>query len=109
MTETITLSREEYEAMQARIVDLEDILAARTAEQGARIPHDVAVRIMEGENPVRAWREHRGFSLRQLARTADVAPSYLSEIESGHKPGSVDALNRLAQALETTIDALVAA
>lgn len=109
MTETITLSREEYEAMQARIVDLEDILAARAAEQGVRIPHDVAVRIMEGENRVRAWREHKGVSLRQLARKADMAPSYLSEIESGRKPGSVDALSRLAHALETTIDALVAA
>jgi mRNA interferase RelE/StbE len=108
MTETITIPRKDYEATLARLQDLEDVVAARAADQGSRIPHAVAVRIMEGDNPVRAWREHKGVSLRKLANMADVSPSYLSEIESGRKPGSVDALNRLAGALGTSIDALVA-
>jgi mRNA interferase RelE/StbE len=108
MTETITIPRKDYEAAMARLQDLEDIVAAREADRGGRIPHEVAVRIMDGENPVRVWREHRKLSLRKLASEADLAPSYLSEIESGHKSGSIDALSRLARCLKTTLDALVA-
>lgn len=107
MSDTVTVPRAEYEAKMARLRDLEDIVAAREAERGPRIPHAVAVRIMAGENPVRAWREHRGVSLRRLAAAAGLSPSYLSEIERGAKPGSLDAMRRLAAALETGIEALI--
>lgn len=50
-TDTITLSRVEYEALLARIEELEDILAARDAGDGRRIPHDMALAIIRGERP----------------------------------------------------------
>lgn len=62
---------------------------------------------MEGTLPVRAFRDHRGLTLRDLAERADISLSYLSEIEHGRKPGSVAVLTRVADALGTSIDALV--
>ena len=46
---TVTLAQSEYEALLARIEELEDILAAHDADDGTRIPHDVALAIIRGE------------------------------------------------------------
>ncbi len=62
---------------------------------------------MGGTSPVRAFRDYRGLTLRELSGRSGVALSYLSEIEHGRKPGSVRALTRVAEAFGTSIDALV--
>ncbi|MXZ63280.1 MAG: helix-turn-helix transcriptional regulator [Chloroflexi bacterium] len=92
--------------MSNRINDPEDRLAAVEAAADTRIPHAAALAIMEGTSPVRAFRDHRGLTLRDLAERADISLSYLSEIEHGRKPGSVAVLTRVADALGTSIDAL---
>lgn len=109
MTETnsVTLTRSEYDALIARTEELEDTLAARMADDGSRIPHEVALAIMDGERPVAAYRRHRRLTLRQLAARTGLAVGYLSEIERGLKPGSTSALSRIADAVGTTIDTLV--
>lgn len=104
--ETVTLSRDDYEAMRARIAELEDLVLAKEARKGPFFPHEVATRIWEGASPLRAWREHRGLTLRALARAAGVAASYVSEIERGLKPGSLGAMLRLARALDTSVESL---
>lgn len=106
-TDTVTLTRSEYETLIARTEDLEDALAAREADDGSRIPHAVALAIMDGERPVVAFRRHHGMTLRDLAARTGIAASYLSEIERGLKPGSAAALSRIAAELRTTIDVLV--
>lgn len=88
-------------------IDLEDNLAIMYADDGSRIPHEVAVAIIRGESPLSAFRAHRGIILRELARQSGISASYISEIERGRKVGSVTALARIATALETTIDTLV--
>jgi len=107
MTDTVTIPRVEYDALQARLEDLEDILAAMQARGGQPMPMEWANRIIEGENAVRVWREFRGLSLRALAAKAGVSVSYLSEIEAGKKPGSVEAYKALSDALDTSVDWLV--
>ena len=107
-TETVTLTRDEYDALVERAADLEDRLAAMEAEGDALVPHEVALAIIGGASPVRAFREHRGLTLRELSERSGVAVSYLSEIERGRKPGSLAALTSIAEAFGTTIDALVA-
>ena len=106
-TDSVTLTRSEYDALIARTEELEDTLAARMADDGSRIPHDVALAIMDGERPVAAYRRHRRLTLRQLAARTGLAVGYLSEIERGLKPGSTSALSRIADAVGTTIDTLV--
>ena len=44
---------------------------------------------------------------RNCPERAAISLGYLSEIERGRKPGSVAAMTRVADALGTTIDALV--
>jgi mRNA interferase RelE/StbE len=107
MTDTVTIPRSEYEAMRARLEDLDDILAGHAAQTGATLPHDFAMRIINGEHPVRVWREYRGLSAVALAEAADLSKPYLSEIETGKKPGSVDAYKHLAAALGVPVDALI--
>ncbi len=108
MTDTITISRAEYEAMRARIEDLDDIVAAHAARTGITLPHTFAMRIIGGEHPVRVWRDYRGMTAAKLSEAAEISKTYLSEIETGKKPGSVDAYKSIARVLGVPIDALLA-
>ena len=105
--ETVTLPRAEYDALLERTSELEDRLAAVEAAGDARLPHEVALAVIAGGSPVRAFRDHRGLTLRELSRRSVVSVSYVSEIEQGRKPGSVAAMTRIADALGATIDSLV--
>ena len=105
--ETIVLTRKEYNALLERNNELEDRLAALDADDGVRVPHEVALAIMDGKRPVLAFRNHQGVTLQELSDKTGLAVSYLSEIERGIKPGSASALARIAGALGTTIDVLV--
>jgi ribosome-binding protein aMBF1 (putative translation factor) len=118
MSETVTLSRAEYDALLDRIEAAED--AADLAEHRAReqllgkkaaranyLPAELAKRLIDGESPLRIWRTHRGLTGVQLSKMSRVQQSYISDIERGEKPGSVHTLDRLARALGVTIDDLV--
>ena len=104
--ETVTISRAEYDALVAHNAELTEHIAALEADDGNRVPHPVALAIIRGDSPLSAFRRYRGLTLRQLAEATGVTASYISEIERGIKPGSMSALARLANALDTTIDAL---
>ena len=106
--QTVVVDREEYEALLRQNEDLEDALAALAADNGIRVPHQVALELMEGAAPIPAFRRHRGLTLKSLSEKTGLAVSYLSEIERGRKPGSASALARIAKALGTTIDTLIA-
>jgi Helix-turn-helix len=117
-SDTVTMSRAEYEALVEAAEDAEDLAHLAAQEERERIlgvdaarrdylPGELVARMLEGEHPVRLWREHRGLMLSELAARAGIAVSYLSEIESGRKPGSVRALSKVAKALGLTLDDLV--
>ena len=63
------------------------------------MPAEFADRILDGESPLRVWREFRGQTLQALADQVEVSKGYLSEIENGHKDGSVRVMKRVADAL----------
>ena len=105
--ETITLPAADYNALVQRCDELEDMLAAIDADNGVRVPHAVALAIIGGSRPMRAFRDHLGLTLSELSERTGLATSYLSEIERGRKAGSASALARIADALNTTIDALL--
>lgn len=105
--QTVTLTRREYDALIERNSQLEDMLAAQDADDGVRVPHEVALDIMRGKGPIQAFRNHQGMTLRELSERTGLASGYISEIERGLKPGSASALTRIAGVLGTTIDVLV--
>lgn len=116
-TDTVTLSRAEYEALLERAEDAEDsavilrrrALEAEIGKERARANYlDISLvkRLLKGESPVRIWREHRKMTLRQLSDAAGVPQGYLSEIETGKKPGSFEAMTKIAGALAIPLDDL---
>ena len=118
-TDTVRLSRAEYEALLDRLEDAEDKavldgLEARIAKLGFAeatkdyLPIELTGRLMDGEHPIRIWRQHRGLTREALAAKAGVSPSYVTEIETRRKPGSFDALMKLAGALEVSLDDIAA-
>lgn len=77
------------------------------ADMGESVPHSVMKRLVDGESPVKVWREYRGLTQAALARKAEVDKTYLSQIESGHKTGSVAIFRRLALVLSVDVDDLI--
>jgi hypothetical protein len=94
-------------AMAGILEDIADAGLYRTRAGEPTIPHEVVEAIHRGVHPVRAWRIYRGLTLRQLAEAGRMPTGYLSEIETGKKPGSVAAYRSLARALGTVIDMLI--
>jgi DNA-binding Xre family transcriptional regulator len=118
-SDTVTLTRAEYEALIERIEDAEDNAFLDSVEarelaigkDNARadyLPAELVRGLVDGEHPVRVWRVHRGLGRDALAAAAGIAPSYLSEIETRRKPGSFSALAKLAAALQVSLDDLAA-
>ena len=71
------------------------------------IPAEYVYRMLDGENRVTVWREFRGLSGKELAKAAGIAPSYLSNIETGKRDGTIGTMKKIAEALKVTIDDLV--
>ena len=65
--ETVTLTRKEYEALIERNGQLEDHFAALEADDGIRVPHDVALDIIKGRRPYSDVRKHQSRDSRKVA------------------------------------------
>jgi DNA-binding XRE family transcriptional regulator len=110
--DTVTLRRSDYDALLAELEDARDLTTIRDVERRVAageteyVPAAVVDRLAAGENPVRAWREHRGMSGRALAEAAHIPASYLCEIEAGRKPGSFQAMAAIAAALRVDMEDL---
>lgn len=79
---------------------------ARTADDGARIPGEVASAISGGVHSVKAWRKHRGLAQQELADGAGISKAFLSQIESRKRMGSIVVLSALGRALEVPMNLL---
>ena len=103
--------REEFEALRDTVDEDEmDIAVARRVLEDADeelVPFELAERVAAGVHPVRVWREYRGMTASSLATESGIAQSYLSDIETGKKPGSIKALKRIATALGIAVDDLI--
>jgi DNA-binding Xre family transcriptional regulator len=110
--DTVLLRRVDYEALVREAEEAADAAQIREAEarvaagEDEYVPIELTKRLMCGEVPVRVWREHRGLSARALAARAGISAAYLSQIETGKKPGSFDAMAKLARALEVDMEDL---
>ena len=72
------------------------------------IPSAVADRLIDGESPVRVWRDYRGLTQKQLSEKSNVKQSAISMIERGRRQGNIETLKSLANALGVLVDDLVA-
>ena len=100
---------EDYERLLELAEDRADILAAESADVRRMageeyVPVELVDRILDGENPLRVWRQYRQLSLKQLAEQSGVGLSYISELERGLKQGPGQVWAKLARALCVTVD-----
>jgi DNA-binding XRE family transcriptional regulator len=105
--ETYVRLVEEAEMLQD-IRDYDSIKAAIERGEEELIPSAVVYAILDGENPIKVWREYRGLSQQQLASATGISTSYLSQIEAGKRSGSTEVLAAIAKALDVTLDDIVA-
>lgn len=109
----IVLSKSDYEALLERAELAEDIAAVdayrkKLADGNEEaIPEEFADRLIDGDNPIRVYRELRGMSAKELAERTSISAAFLSEIENGKKDGGLATLKKIAQVLRVTIDDLV--
>lgn len=102
----------EYQKLLAAQEMLTDIRAYDEAKASLQageelIPSQVVYALLDGENPIRIWREFRAMTQQQLADKAEISKPYLSQLESGKRRGTTDVLKRLALALDVSLEDLV--
>jgi len=99
----------EFEQLLHDAEMLDDIRAFDSAKrrQEESFPSEVADRLLDGENPIRVFREYRRLTQNALAKAAHIARPYLTELESGRKKGSVSVLRAISLALKVELDDIV--
>ena len=80
--DTVTLRRTDYEALLSELEDAEDraaVLEHRLAKAAGTATETLSLEeatlLIEGENPVKFWREKRGLSQQSLASAAEISKS----------------------------------
>ncbi|MGA3018749.1 MAG: helix-turn-helix transcriptional regulator [Bryobacteraceae bacterium] len=70
------------------------------------IPLEITERRLAGESTVKIWREYRGLTQEDLARTSKVSRPMIAAIESRHRKGGIGTLKKLAVALKVDLEHL---
>ncbi len=106
-------------SLEIRVIDLEkkvqeleaairDLTGARSKTANAALaplPPAILKKISDGENPVRAIRQFRLMTQRELGERCGIRPNHISAIERGMSYGLKTA-KRLADALSVPVDLL---
>jgi len=90
--------------------DIQDYDSVKTAiERGEEelVPIRIAYAMLDGENPIKVWREYRGLTQQALADMAGISKPYLSQIETNKRTGTKEVLLAIAKALKVTLDDIV--
>ncbi len=103
----------EYKKLQEALEDAEDIKDIETnfkaIQEGKEItiPGEVTFAILDGTNPVRAWREYKQIKMNELAKNIGISSAYLSQIETDKRNPTIDTLKAIAKELEIDIEMLI--
>jgi DNA-binding XRE family transcriptional regulator len=103
----------EYQKLQEALEDAEDIkdieesFKAIKEGKAMTVPGEVTFAILDGINPVRAWREHKQIKMSELAKKVGISSAYLSQIENGKRNPTIDTLKAIAKELSIDIELLI--
>lgn len=100
---------ENYPQLLEDIRDFDAISAAIERGDEEVIPAEVVHAILDGENPIKIWREYRGLTQQQLADAVGMSKPYLSQIETGKRAGTTEILSAIAKALNVSLDEVIGA
>lgn len=106
----VILSRKEYDKLLAAAN--EDAADAAVAKKAIGRNEEVLSEaemdeFLAAKTPLAFWRKKRGLTQTELAKAAEIAQGFLSEIEGGLKTGDVKVLQRIATSLEISLLDLV--
>jgi DNA-binding XRE family transcriptional regulator len=111
--QVVVISADDYRVLLEKAEMLDDVAAydrakaALAAGDEELVPVMVVNALLDGENPVRVWRQHREMSQVQLAEAAGISQAYLAQIETGKREGTVSLYRSLADVLAVDLDDLV--
>ena len=97
----------EQAEMLQDIRDYDEAKAALDKGDEELIPSQVVYAILDGENPIRVWREYRGMPQHELVEEAGISIPYLSQLERRVRTGSLEVLTANAKALRVSLDDVV--
>lgn len=90
------------------LVPLHDYREISTKGENGDLPSDILDALTAAQDsPVKIIRKHRGLTQEELAQNAGISRSYLTEIETGAKEGSLRTMKALSIALNVDLSALV--
>jgi DNA-binding XRE family transcriptional regulator len=104
---------DEWERLQVRLEELEDLVDARNLSariisgEDETFPDEFVERLLSGDSPLKVWREYRGLTLAALADACGVTAPAISQIETGKREPSASLLKKLAAALCCDMDDLI--
>lgn len=107
------LPEKEYLAMQNALDDkadeaaVLDFQAKLTNGEEELIPSEIVNRLLDGENPIKVWREYRGMKAYELAENIGISQSHMSSLETKQREPSVSLLKKLTEVLNVELDDLV--
>jgi DNA-binding XRE family transcriptional regulator len=86
------------------VQDYDNAKAALERGDDELIPSEVVYAILDGENPIKVWREYRGMSQQEAAENAGISVPYLSQLETNKRKGSVNVLSAIAKVLNISLE-----
>ena len=98
--QVVVIPADDYRVLLEKAEMLDDVAAydrakdALAAGDEELVPAAIVNAILDGENPVRVWRQHRGMSQVQLAEAADISQAYLAQIETRKREGTWASIGR---------------
>lgn len=111
-TKMVLLTDDEYRSLVEDAEHYADIVAAVEAQKRREageeyVPAEVVRALIEGENPLKVWRKHRGMTLQALADKVGRKPSFIGKLEKGQNEGGIKLWQSLAKALDLDLDDLL--
>ncbi len=105
----VQVPQADYEQLVQNYEDLHDqaLLDYALKHIEEFFPGEVMKALLDGENPVRVFRSHRGLTQIQLADRVGVKQATISDLESGKNQGSIQTLKKIADCLDVDLDHLV--
>ena len=108
----VLLSRADFDRLNEAAEHYSDIVAAVEAqkrkEEGEEyVPAEVVRQLLDGENPLKVWRKHRGMTLEALAEAVGRQGSFISKLEKGKAEGGIKLWKDIAVALRVDLDDLI--
>lgn len=97
----------EQAEMLADIQTYDEIKSSLAKGEEELIPASFVNSIVEGENPIKVWREYRHLTQQQVAERVGISVPYVSQLETSKRKASVMVLKKIASILTVEIEDLI--